>query len=97
MDHISNISKNVCRVPQVVNPRPRIRPVQPAIKVSPVAKRRVRRVAFKQADIARALAAVTKGGLIPGSVEVTPDGTIRIYSAGAEPAASLFDKWSDKL
>jgi hypothetical protein len=57
----------------------------------------VRRVSFRKADIARAISAAAKAGLVATSVEVTPEGLIRILSAGATTTGDLFDQWSDRL
>lgn len=84
----------------IVDPPPRTRRRIVPVKVSaePAAMdRRRRRSSFKKADVTRAISAVTKGGLIPGSVEIAPDGNIRIYAVGEEPVDTLFDKWSDRL
>jgi len=83
----------------IASPRLRIRPVTAEAAPSPPADRpsKRRRVPFKKADLARAVSAVAKAGFVAGSVEVATDGTIRIYAAGAEPTASLFDQWADKL
>jgi len=84
---------------RVASPRARIRPIaaEPA-KPAPVERpRRKRSAAIKKADVARVISAATKAGFVAGSIEVTKDGTIRIYAAGAEPTVSLFDQWADKL
>jgi hypothetical protein len=82
-----------------ISPRARIRPVasEPAKPAPPMQPRKSRRLAFKKADVTRAVLAVAKAGIVPGSIELTTDGTIRIYVAGAEPTDSLFDQWADKL
>lgn len=54
-------------------------------------------MSFRKADIARAISAATKAGLVAGSVEVTPEGVIRIVAVGAERSSDMFDQWSDKL
>ncbi|KUR76970.1 hypothetical protein AQZ50_12190 [Novosphingobium sp. Fuku2-ISO-50] len=59
--------------------------------------RRQRRAPFKKADLARAISAAAKAGFVTSSIEVARDGTIRIFTAGAEQPASLFDQWKDKL
>jgi hypothetical protein len=52
--------------------------------------------AFTQTDVARAVKGAREAGLVVGTVEVTPDGTIRV-TVGAdhrEPANDLpFDSW----
>ncbi len=50
---------------------------------------------FRQADVERAVKGARNAGLDVGSVEVTPDGTIRIVGASnIEPAHDLpFDQW----
>jgi hypothetical protein len=85
--------------PSVASPRARVRPIaaEPAKPAAVERPRKRRSALFKKADVARAVAAVAKAGFVAGSVEVTKDGTIRIYAAGAEPAVSLFDQWADKL
>jgi len=85
---------------QEINPPPRVRrrivPVQ-ARPDQPAPDRRRRKSTFKKADVARAISAVTKGGLVPASVEIGPDGNIRIYTVGAEPVETLFDQWANRL
>jgi hypothetical protein len=84
---------------RVVSPRARIRPVaaEPA-KPAPAERPRKRRSALvKKTDVARVVSAVARAGFVAGSIEVTKDGTIRIYAVGAEPTVSLFDQWADKL
>ena len=84
---------------KVVSPRARIRPLaaEPAKPSLPERPRNRRNASFKKADVARAISAAAKAGFVAGSVEVTRDGTIRIYASGAEPKVSLFDQWADKL
>lgn len=87
------------RSANVRTPQARIRPVStPSVSPTPPEQpKRRRKTAFRKSDVARAISAVTKAGLVAGRVEVTQDGTIRIYAAGAEPADNLFDQWADKL
>lgn len=87
------------RSANVRTPQARIRPVStPPAPPPPSEKpKRRRKTAFRKSDVARAISAVTKAGIVAGRVEVTQDGTIRIYAAGAEPTESLFDQWADKL
>jgi hypothetical protein len=80
-----------------INPPARIRRVASEPAPSAPQPRRQRRAAFKKADLARAISAAAKAGLVTSSFEVTRDGTIRIFTAGAEQPASLFDQWADKL
>ena len=84
---------------RVASPRARIRPIAAqSAKPAPMERPRKRRSAlFNKADVARAVSGAAKAGFVAGSIEVTRDGTIRIYAAGAEPAVSLFDQWADKL
>lgn len=85
---------------QEINPAPRKRRHIVPVKVidAPAAvTTRSRRAPFKKVDVTRAISAVTKGGLVPASVEIAPDGNIRIYLAGSEPDETLFDKWSARL
>jgi len=84
---------------RVASPRARIRPVAsaPAKPAPSVRPRQRRSAAFKKSDVARAISAATQAGFVAGSIEVTKDGTIRIYAVGAEPTVSLFDQWADKL
>lgn len=93
------IASQVVSTTNVISPRARIRPVAAeTAKPSPtIQPRKSRRLPFKKADVARAVSAVAKAGFVAGSIEVTQDGTIRIYAAGAEPTDSLFDQWADKL
>ena len=46
-------------------------------------------------EIKRAIAAVTKAGVVVGSIEISPSGALRIYAAtgNPEPAANDFDEW----
>lgn len=56
----------------IVDPPPRTRRRIVPVKVGAepaVEDRRRRRSSFKKADVTRAISAVTKGGLIPGSVD----------------------------
>lgn len=80
-----------------INPPARIRRVASETAPSPHLPRRQRRAPFKKADLARAISAAAKAGFVTSSIEVGRDGTIRIFAAGAEQPASLFDQWSDKL
>ena len=82
----------------LVNPPLRKRQIVPAPKVVPSAGRlRKRRVNFRKADVARAISAAAKVGLVATSVEISPDGLIRIISASGKPSGDLFDEWSDRL
>ncbi len=42
---------------------------------------------FKQDDVARAVAGAIKGGMSIGSMEIDPNGVIRIMPAGAHNAS----------
>ena len=50
---------------------------------------------FRQSDVARAVKAAQAAGLAIGTVEITPDGTIRlvITDTGATAPTSPFDQW----
>ncbi len=50
---------------------------------------------FKQADVERAIRAVTKRGLDVSSVEVAPDGTIRVLTktAGEPQVVDELEAW----
>jgi hypothetical protein len=82
-----------------VSPRPRIRPIitEPAQPTPAIKAGKSRSATFKKADVARAISTAAKAGFVAGSIEVTKDGTIRIYASGAEPTDSLFDQWADRL
>jgi hypothetical protein len=49
-----------------------------------------------RADVARAVKAAQAAGLAIGTVEITPDGTIRVVvaDAGSIVSASPFDHWN---
>lgn len=53
---------------------------------------------FRQTDVARAVKAAQAAGLAIGSVEVAPDGTIRVIIAesGDSTPISHFDQWKRK-
>lgn len=94
----SNLSNSYAA--QGINPparrRPRIVPVRAKdMRTSPA--KRGRSASFKKADFVRAVAAAARAGINVASVEVAPNGSIRIYAAGQEPSKTLFDQWSDKL
>jgi hypothetical protein len=50
---------------------------------------------FRQSDVARAIKAAQAEGLAIGTVEITPDGTIRVVVADTDAIASAspFDQW----
>lgn len=52
----------------------------------------------RSSEIKRAIAAVAKAGIAVGSVEISPDGNLRIYAAGSElaPPANDFDLWNKR-
>ena len=49
-------------------------------------------------EIKRAIAAVTKAGVVIGSIEISANGALRIYAATGhpEPAANDFDEWEKR-
>ena len=49
----------------------------------------------RPAEIKRVITAVAKAGVIVGSIEISPNGSLRIYAASGnpEPAANDFDEW----
>ena len=56
---------------------------------------------FRQSDVERAVKAARAAGLDVGSVEVAPDGTIRVVTATANEneqpgGGSPFDQWKAK-
>ena len=57
-----------------------------------------RRIAFKQADLSRALKGALSAGLKPGSVEIDQDGKIIVNFGDAAPLAptNSFDGWKAK-
>ncbi len=99
MSQIKSVASHSAIPARIASPRARIRPIvsEPAKAALAEPPRKRRSASFKKADVARAISAVTKAGFVAGSVEVTKDGTIRIYTVGAEPNVSLFDQWADKL
>lgn len=58
--------------------------------------RRIRR-SFRKHDLLRAMAAVSEGGLDIASVEISPDGTIRLSSTHALASHDEFEQWQDRL
>jgi len=57
-----------------------------------------RRIAFKQADLSRALKGALNAGLKPGSVEIAQDGKIVLKFGDAAPQVPInsFDGWKAK-
>lgn len=79
-----------------------IRPVSTPNNISPIVPRsRTRKPApFKKVDVRRAIDAVKAGGLAIASVEIRPDGTIRLSSleaAAASSGADAFSEWESRL
>lgn len=52
----------------------------------------------RTAEIKRAVAAVAQAGIVVGSVELSPTGSLRVYAMGAQPdcAANDFDEWDKR-
>lgn len=99
MSQIKSVASHSVTPASVPSPRARIRPIvsEPAKAALGEPPRKRRSAVFKKTDVARVISAATNAGFVAGSVEVTKDGTIRLYAAGAEPTVSLFDQWADKL
>ena len=55
----------------------------------------INKVQFKERSARRAIRAARKEGLVVGSLEVEPDGTIRVLAAppGTKSQDSELDKW----
>ena len=92
----------VVRVATAINPNSRRRHgngPQPLVQRQCAREFMARRLStFRQADVARAVKAAQTAGLAIGSVEVAPDGSIRvIISEGTCSApATPFDQWKSK-
>lgn len=74
------------------------KPLEPLQAVAPPS-RRIRR-SFRKHDVLRAMAVVAEGGLDVASVEISPDGTIRLSNAQAANAPANrdeFEQWQDRL
>lgn len=57
-----------------------------------------RRALFVKTDLTRAVDAAQKVGFQVGSIEISQDGRIRLYSDdGARAPRSLFDEWDERL
>ena len=76
------------------------RAVKPTARPRERARFERRGARFSKVDLKRALDGAKKVGLSIASVEIRPDGTIRIRTTDAEGANSadtLFDQWQDAL
>lgn len=65
--------------------------------IRPVTSKRLR--SFSKVDLKRAVDAAQKSGLDIGTVEIRPDGTIRLRTVGATSGGSetVFDQWNQQL
>lgn len=81
----------------LVNPRARKRIVPVARPTLLAVQPRSRRSSFRKADVTRAISAATKAGLVATRVDVTAEGTIRVFVATVDDHDSLFDQWNDRL
>jgi hypothetical protein len=58
-----------------------------------------RAVAFRQADVIRAVRAATKAGIPVGGLRIAPDGTIEVLQAApaaGDDSATAFAEWKAK-
>lgn len=79
-----------------------IRPLRPSTVsgVNPLPRSRARFRSFKKADVIRAIVAVKAGGIDVATVEIAPDGTIRLTAGvtdGSQGRANEFETWADRL
>jgi hypothetical protein len=53
---------------------------------------------FTKADVARALKGATEAGFAPSSIEIMPDGSIKMSNVvgAVEPELSPYDHWKAK-
>ncbi|MDG6077885.1 hypothetical protein E3U23_01560 [Erythrobacter litoralis] len=77
-----------------------IRAVQPFARIRAKGSIGRKPSAFKKVDVKRAIDGVRKEGLVVASVEIGPDGTIRILTPEGimgPSSGALFDQWQDAL
>ena len=75
------------------------------LKIVPAPRKRIlppanpkRRVAFAKADITRAVSAAQRVGFRVRSIEINPDGRIRLWSDESERQPDTpFDEWEGRL
>lgn len=75
---------------RAIDPAPRERKLPP--------RRGRRRATFVKTDLTRAMEAAQRGGFQVRSIEISQDGSIRLYSddSGGVPR-TLFDQWEARL
>ena len=73
-----------------------IRKPEPPI-FAPRSRARPRAKSVRKAELLRLMDAVRAGGLAVASVEIRPDGTVRLAAAEAAAASDDFDKWESRL
>lgn len=52
-----------------------------------------RKATIYRADITRVVKGALAAGMLPGRVEVKPDGTVVVYAAGEDPALGAANDW----